>query len=210
MKTQHHTTKSRFGVGILLLFIGMYLTGAVVLSIPLNTEKIGSLGPRSQNVPQFSSPLSVNDTIFSPQNQDGYRDHVEFSFTPSIDSTYNFTIEEDSKMVDYNAASASIAGNNSILHMVYVDTTNPSSVASIMYYRNSTNNGLSWSTPVKTNLIYPYNSDEQYWHLDLELNESDGSFYLLATHNGYFAGYDISLYNSTDGIDNSKKKIDQS
>ena len=47
-------------------------------------------------------------------------DDVDFTFTTDIDSVYNFTIEKEAEMINYETGYASITGNSTKLYMVYV------------------------------------------------------------------------------------------
>nr|MDO8112364.1 hypothetical protein [Candidatus Sigynarchaeota archaeon] len=151
-------------------------------------------------MPVFTQPLSASPTSISPENQDGINDKTTLSFRPDQDGAFNMTIEEDIRTIDPRALSNALAGNSSRLLMLGSLNT---ATTFELFARFSTDLGMSWSTPVMTNLTDYNNATHHgsyYSNLDMVYNPSDGNYVLGAVKNISAGEYELVFFKSPDGI----------
>ncbi len=127
-KTKIKQNRKKYAWIISLFLVGIMLVqglGANRIS-DLNTKNLSlkvvdedtQPVPLPSIAPVFTHSLSVDHTEISPANQDGIKDNCSFSFETDLASTYNFTIEEDAKIMHYDGSVSRIAGNSSGIFLI--------------------------------------------------------------------------------------------
>jgi len=157
---------------------------------PNLADKFDSV-PNNSAVPLFEQELTASESTISPLDQNGIKDSTQLSFKPVLNSYFNFSIEQDTKLLANSGAFTTITGHDNILYLVSSDRV--SNVEGDPYYnplglnvyiQNSTDYGVTWSEKAQTNLSQPEGdnwgwSSYYYWNLDIAYNASENSIILM-------------------------------